>query len=74
MIRTQSNKAFLLDIKADDLSEVDLVGLEATAKAVAAFPATSPATAVNLGDVSAVPAGVATVTTATTVGVAIATA
>lgn len=28
---TQSNKAFLLDIQADDLQEVDLAGLEADA-------------------------------------------
>lgn len=36
--RTQSNKAFLLDIKADDLSEVDVGSLEAAAKAAGSQP------------------------------------
>lgn len=41
---TQSNKAFLLDIKADDLSEVDVGSLEAAAKAAASTAAPTPAT------------------------------
>ncbi|KAE9388167.1 hypothetical protein BT96DRAFT_1074981, partial [Gymnopus androsaceus JB14] len=40
LIITQSNKAFLLDVQADDLTEVDIAGLEA--EAVAATAAVVP--------------------------------
>lgn len=34
LFRNQSNKEFLLDVEADDLTEVDIEGLEAAAVAV----------------------------------------
>lgn len=39
MFSTQSNKSFLLNVQADDLSEVDLCALEADALVVAGSPA-----------------------------------
>ncbi|KAE9393423.1 hypothetical protein BT96DRAFT_999460 [Gymnopus androsaceus JB14] len=55
LVLTQSNKAFLLDVQADDLSEVDLAGLEATAKAAVA-PAPTTAVPVPAGIAPPVPA------------------
>lgn len=51
---TQSNKAFLLDVQTDDLTEVDAAGLEADAVAV---PTSTPAPTVASGTTNVPVAG-----------------